>query len=471
MISASPFDGRLVLPSDSDWDAARVGRVFNGRRPARQPDAVLLAATVADVQRGVRLADARGWTVAVRSGGHSWAAWSVRDGGLLIDLGALRAIEYDEVTQLASAGPAAKGGDELSPFLERRGRFFNGGHCPSVGIGGFLLQGGQGWNQRGWGWAAESVVAVDVVTADGELVRADGEENTDLYWAARGAGPTFPGIVVRFHIRTRPAVGFLGHTVHAYELEEFAEVMTWLYDAHHRISTDVEIVVISTPVRLPSGEDRRVLLVTGVAFAADRADAEMALAPFNECPVIERALFVQDCAESSLAEQRAQQARQNPEHAQYITDNAWIDGENTPVGVAAMVEGIRPLFTENPTDKGFAIWMSNAPMRRDLPDMAFSLQTEAYVAAYTVYDDPEDYARNRSWIDRAFAHAQPVTAGQYLGDSDMTNRQLRFMAPENWERLQAIIARRDPQARFHRYLAKNEDRLNINHWEYEEVTA
>jgi FAD/FMN-containing dehydrogenase len=208
-----------------------------------------------------------------------------------------------------------------------------------------------------------------------------------------------------------------------------------------------------------------------VAFAADRADAEMALTPFNECPLIERALFVQDCAESSLAEQRAQQARQNPEHAQYITDNAWIDGENTTVGVAAMVEGIRPLFTENPTDKGFAIWMSNAPMRRDLPDMAFSLQTEAYVAAYTVYDDPEDYARNRSWIDRAFAHAQPVTAGQYLGDSDMTNRQLRFMAPENWERLQTIIARRDPHARFHRYLAKNEDRLNINHWEYEEVTA
>ena len=129
-----------------------------------------------------------------------------------------------------------------------------------------------------------------------------------------------------------------------------------------------------------------------------------------------------------------------------------------------MVEGIRPLFTTNPTEKGFAIWMSNAP-RRPLPDMAFSLHTDAYVAAYTVYEDPAEFARNRAWVDEVFAHAQPVTAGQYLGDSDMTNRQLRFMAPENWERLQQIIAERDPEGRFHRYLAADHATLNVNHWE------
>lgn len=458
------FDGRLVLPAEADFEDAVLGRIFNGRRPDRRPEAVLIAGSVEDVQRGVRLAKERDWTVAVRSGGHSWAAWSVRDGGLLIDLGALRDIAYDPDTEIVIAGPAVKGGDELSPFLEEQGRFFNGGHCPSVGIGGFLLQGGQGWNQRGWGWAAESVVAVDVVTADGELVRADAEQNSDLFWAARGAGPTFPGLVVRFHIRTRPAFGYLGHTVHAYELEDFTEVMTWLYGAHHDISTNVEIVAISTPTELPGGETRRVFLVTAVTFEDDRESAQAALAPFNECPVIDRAIFVMDCAESSLAEQRAQQELQNPEHAQYICDNLWVDGENTPEGVAAMVEGIRPLFTTNPTEKGFAIWMSNAP-RRELPDMAFSLQSEAYVASYTVYDDAADYRRNRDWLDEVMAHARPVTAGQYLGDSDMTNRQLRFMAPENWARLQRIIADRDPEGRFYRYLARDQRNININDWE------
>jgi len=462
--ATTEFDGRLVLPTDPDWDDARVGRVFNGRRPDRQPDAVLIAASVDDVRRGVRLAADRGWTVAVRSGGHAWAAWSVREGGLLIDLGALTDISYDEQTHIVSAGPAVKGGDVLSPYLEERGRFFNGGHCPSVGIGGFLLQGGQGWNQRGWGWAAESIIAIDVVTADGELVRADAVHNTDLYWAARGAGPTFPGIVVRFHLATRALFGALAHTVQGYELDDFTEVMTWMYQAHHRIPDNVEIVCVSVPVPVPDGGERRLLLVTGLAFGDDLAHAQASLAEFRTSPVLDRAVFVQDAAPSTLAAQRADQERNNPEHWQYICDNAWIDGENTPEGIAAMVDGIRPLFTTNPTEHGFAIWMSNAP-RRPLPEMAFSLHTDAYVAAYTVYEDPAEYERNRAWVNEVFADAEPVTAGQYLGDSDMTNRQLRFMASENWAKLQQIIADRDPEGRFHRYLAADPTTVNRNHWE------
>lgn len=467
-LTHAAFDGRLVLPGDPDWEDARVGRVFNGRRPDRQPDAVLVVGSVADVQRGVRLAAERGWCVAVRSGGHSWAACSVRDGGLLIDLGVLRDIAYDESTGIVTAGPATKGGDELSPFLEARGRFFNGGHCPSVGIGGFLLQGGQGWNQRGWGWAAESVVAVDVVTADGRLVRADATHAADLHWAAGGAGPSFPGIVVAFHLETRPLFGALAHTVHGYELEEYAEVMTWLYSMHHRVPHNVEIVAVSTPVPMDDGTERRLLLVTAIAFGDDLEHAAAALTEFRTSPVIDRAVFVQDAAPSSLAEQRAQQELLNPEHWQYISDNAWIDDDGTRDGVARAVESVRPLFTTNPTEKGFAIWMSNAP-RRPLPDMAFSLHTNAYVASYTVYDDPADYARNRSWLSDVFAHAQPVTAGQYLGDSDMTHRQLRVMAPQNWARLQLIIDTRDPEGRFHRYLAKDTEHLNINHWEIDEA--
>jgi hypothetical protein len=135
-----------------------------------------------------------------------------------------------------------------------------------------------------------------------------------------------------------------------------------------------------------------------------------------------------------------------------------------------MVEGIRPLFTTNPTERGFAIWMSNAP-RRPLPDMAFSLHTDAYVAAYTVYEDPAEFPRNRAWVSDVFAHAEPVTAGQYLGDSDMTHRQLAVMAPENWARLQQVVAARDPEGRFHRYLAKDDGRLNENHWLFDDAVA
>lgn len=451
------FAGRLVLPDDSDFEDAVLGRVFNGRRPARRPDAVLLAETEDDILEGVRLAGERGWTVAVRSGGHAWAAWSVRDGGLLIDLAAHREISFDESTGIVSATPSIKGGEELTPYLEERGRFFNGGHCPTVGIGGFLLQGGQGWNQRGWGWAAESVVAVDVVTADGELVRCDASRNSDLWWAARGAGPSFPGVVTRFHLATRPLYGALAHTAQVFHADEFTEVMTWLYGAAPRIPANVEIVVIGK--RVPDENGERGFIVTGLAFGDSLAHVQDSLAVFRENPALDRALEVKDAAPSTMAEHRSEQLRQNPEHAQYLTDNIWVEGET-----AEIVERIRPLFTELPTEKAFTIWMSNTPTR-PLPDMAFSLQTGAYVASYCVYDDPAEEEPNRAWLAAAMADAQPVTAGQYLGDSDFTNRQLRFMADENFAELRRIIARRDPHGRFARYLAADPETLNRNHWE------
>src|ERR1700712_1836688 len=113
--------GRLVLRGEEGDEEARVGRVFNARRPDRFPAAVLDAVDADDVTAGVRLAVANGWKVSVRSGGHSWAAWGLHDDALLIDLGALRSLSYDDATGVASAGPATKGSLELEPFLTERG--------------------------------------------------------------------------------------------------------------------------------------------------------------------------------------------------------------------------------------------------------------------------------------------------------------------------------------------------------------
>ena len=189
------FTGQFLRADDCDdaddaaFEDAAVSRIFNLRRPARRPAAVLRAADVADVAAGVRLAAAEGLRVAIRAGGHSWAAWSLRDDTLLIDLAAFTGMDYDEPTNTVTVGPAVRGGVDLDPFLAARGRFFAGGHCPTVGLGGFLLQGGMGWNCRGWGWAAESIEAIQVVTADGEIAWCDKAANADLFWAARGSGP------------------------------------------------------------------------------------------------------------------------------------------------------------------------------------------------------------------------------------------------------------------------------------------
>lgn len=134
----------MLERGEDGFEEARVSRVFNRRLPSRQPAAIVRPTTEAEVVAAVRLARSRGWQVAVRSGGHSWAQWSVRDDALVIDLGGLREMTYDAATGIATASPAVRGGAELSPYLEQQGRFFPGGHCPTVGIGGFLLQGGQG---------------------------------------------------------------------------------------------------------------------------------------------------------------------------------------------------------------------------------------------------------------------------------------------------------------------------------------
>ncbi|MFM1950604.1 MAG: hypothetical protein RL418_291, partial [Actinomycetota bacterium] len=440
-----------------------VGRIFNGRRPAaevRRPTAVLYAESVEDVQRGVRYAKVHGLKVAVRSGGHSWAAWSIQNDTLLIDLSKMQEIQYDESTGIASANPAVKGGETLEPFLATKGRFFNGGHCPTVGIGGFLLQGGQGWCARGWGWAAERVVAVDVVTADGDLVRADANQNQDLYWAARGAGPSFPGVVVRFYLQTFERFKHVGHSIQIYALEDFTAVMEWIYSMHADLAENIELVCVSQTMPLAEDEEpRRVLIVSGLILAESVEEADHELTKFQQCPVIENALVNVPHKHSSLAEQKEDQLRANPEHWRYFVDNIWVDGEPGEI-----VRAIRPLFTDLPEPAAFTIWYSMGPLR-ELPDMAFSLQSEAYVATYLVSNIADNDQRNRQWLNQAMASAQTVTIGQYLGDSDMTNRQLKFMADDNFSRLQQVISRFDPEGRFVRYLAHDNSKVNQNHWQ------
>jgi FAD/FMN-containing dehydrogenase len=234
-MSRHKVDDRLILRGADGFEEARFARVFNARRPERYPAAVLVAESEDDVVEGVRLARDRGWKVAIRAGGHSFPVWSVRDDALLIDLGGFKETALDESTGIVNVTPSVSSG-ELNGYLSGYGRFFSFGDGPSVGLGGFLLQGGIGLGFRGWGYAAEQIAAIDVVTADGELVRADEQSNSDLFWAARGAGPAYCGAITRFHLRTRPVPKGLLSTTQIYPLERYAEVLEWLWEIHPSVS-------------------------------------------------------------------------------------------------------------------------------------------------------------------------------------------------------------------------------------------
>lgn len=129
------------------YESARVEPLFNMCRPNRHPLAIVNASEEDHVVQAVKLAIEKSSRISIRSSGHSWAAWSIRDNAILVDLKNYYEMSLDEGTGIVRVSPSTTSG-ELNAFLLPKGRMFAGGHCPDVAIGGFLLQGGMGWNTR-----------------------------------------------------------------------------------------------------------------------------------------------------------------------------------------------------------------------------------------------------------------------------------------------------------------------------------
>lgn len=192
--------GGLLMPGDDGYDEAK--RIWNGAHDARRPAAVARATGVADVMAALGFARAHDLTVAVRGGGHSVAGLSTVDGGMLIDLSAMRSVRVDPTARVAYVGPGATWGD-VDHEAQQFGLATTGGLVSTTGVAGFTLGGGIGWLMRQYGLACDNLVGADVVTADGRLVRASATENSELFWGLRGGGGNF-GIVTSFELALHP---------------------------------------------------------------------------------------------------------------------------------------------------------------------------------------------------------------------------------------------------------------------------
>jgi len=454
-------DDRLIRRGADGYDEARFARVFNTRRPERYPAAVLVAESEDDVVKGVRLARDRGWKVAIRAGGHSFPAWSLRDDGLVIDLGGFKQTAFDESTGVVSVTPSVSGG-ELNSYLSGYGRFFTTGDCPSLGLGGFLVQGGMGMGFRGWGYAAEQIASIDVVTADGELVRADEQSNSDLFWAARGAGPGFCGAITRFHLRTRPVPKGLAATTHIYPLARYAEVVEWVWKIHPSLSPEVALVAVSVvpPFPVPGADEGFMFVVAGVAFSESRDAALKVLAPFAESPFLTDALVVQHAQPTTIAERLEFAGAIHPPGRRYLVDSAWVKGPPRDVIAAA-----KQLVAERPSGtRGHAFFDFSLP-RSSVPDMAMSLRTDVMLGSYIIYEGAQNDEAYSAWHLDAMKRLEPFTVGQYWGDSDQTRREVKTLTDDAWARLQQVRAKRDPNRLFADYLAGPGGFRNRNGWE------
>src|SRR5512135_2634515 len=199
------FKGQVITPDDAVYDEART--LFYGGFD-RRPALIVRTADETDVSKVIALARATGMELAVRSGGHSVAGHSVTDGGIVLDLSNMRGLEIDPErrTSWAQAGITA---GEYTNAAGAHGLATGFGDTGSVGIGGLTLGGGVGYLVRKYGLTIDDLLAADIVTADGQLVRADAQSHPDLFWAIRGGGGNF-GVVTRFQFRLHEVGSIFG---------------------------------------------------------------------------------------------------------------------------------------------------------------------------------------------------------------------------------------------------------------------
>lgn len=438
------FTGAAYRRGDAGYEAARTGAVANGRKPPRFPDLIVQAANAEDVVAAVRHARERGLKVGVRSGGHSWQGVFVRDGGVLIDLGALNDVTIDVAARRASFGPGIKG-TVLNQRLIAEGLFFPSGHCMGVGLGGFLLQGGFGWNSRAWGPACVSVEAIDVVTAAGELVRADARQNSDLYWAARGAGPGFFGVVTRFHVVVQPKPAAMMNSTYLYPLALLDDVVRWAAEIQPKLSRRTEAMIFLR--RGLFGHAPAGVMVGGPTLAETPEEARAALDLLETCPVRSRALFADTYEQTDFM--KLMQGGEDlfyPPEARYSADNIWSDAP-----VEDLLPGVRAIAETLPPARAHMMLLLWGPVQ-DLPDMAFSMQGLRYVATYGVWDDPADDADRQRWVTERMRAMEGIAKGIQLADENLVARPARFMAEPNLRRLETLRAQWDPDGMFHSYM-------------------
>ncbi|MBU6337218.1 MAG: FAD-binding oxidoreductase, partial [Acidobacteria bacterium] len=383
---------KTLSSADPGYDEARRATLWNALVPEANPGVIAWPESAEEVAQAVNEAREAGRQVSVRSGGHSWSGNHVRDGVTLLDLSGMSSIvEVNAEARTAIVQPGCHGSD-LVAELVGQDRFFPVGHCIGPALGGYLLQGGFGWNGRVYGPACQSVRALDVVTADGEIVRASADSHPELYWAARGSGPGFPGVVVAFHIDVYELPREIVNCAYVYPEEMLEEVFTWAGEVGHDIPPQMEFQILSHFAHDGSKE----IVVAGPTFADSEEEAREITSILQGCPVVERAKFGFPYVPVGMDEMFGAVSAQFPDVHRWAVDNMW-----THAPAPELIPGVREIVETLPAAPfSHSLWLAWEPGHPDCPEreeMAFSVEDDTYIAAYGAWEDPGLDRANERW--------------------------------------------------------------------------
>ncbi len=431
--------GEVIAPGDAGYDAAR--SVFPGNID-RRPAVVVRPADAAEVSTVVSLARDSGLELAVRCGGHSGPGFGVCEGGIVLDLSAMKRLDIESEGRSAWAEAGLTAG-EYTNAAGAHGLATGFGDTGSVGIGGLTVGGGIGFLLRKHGMTIDDLLAAEIVTADGRILQVDEEQHPDLFWAIRGGGGNF-GVATRFRFRLHDVPSIVGGILMLPATPEVITAFIAESEAAPEELTTIANVMRTPPMPfVPEKHHGALAIFALMAYAGDSKAGERAVAPFR-----------------ALAEPLADMLRPMPYPEIYMPDEE--DYHPLAVGRTRFTdrfdeEAARTILDRISTSSA----MMSVTQIRALGGAMAGVPAEATAFAHrasrfmvtvaAVYEQLEETAQHKGWVDELAGTLQREGDGAYvnfLGDEGETGVRDAYPGP-TWDRLRAIKRTYDPDNLFH----------------------
>ncbi|GAA1991395.1 FAD-binding oxidoreductase [Catenulispora subtropica] len=423
------FQGEIVQPGADGYEAAAATVLTAGH-----PAVVLRPAGVADVQAAVRFAAEAGLPMAVRGGGHSFPGFGTNEGGIVIDLSPLAAVELigDPQRRLARIGGGATWG-AVAAALAPHHLAISSGDTRGVGVGGLTLSGGIGWKVRKYGLALDALTGVEVVTADGEVLHASEKENTELFWALRGGGGNL-GIVTAFDFVVHPTTEVF-HGRIAFPAAEAQDVLQGWADYMRTASEDLtSIVAFANP--FAGGPDAPV----EVFVAVDDADADHAAAVLD--PIRRLGTVIADEVELKPYEDLLVDGLTPPPGIRLTARSAFVERESVAATLRILAEvGAAP---QSPIIAVRSVGGAVAQVSDDAT--AYAYRSAELMIVTTSAGPAPVLEATRPALDAIWDRLAPHVVGAYANFlSDATESDVAAVFPEKtYQRLAAVKRKYDP---------------------------
>jgi FAD/FMN-containing dehydrogenase len=426
--------GRVIGPDDAGYDEARA--VFYGGFD-RRPAVIVRAANETDVRYVVGLARETGLELAVRCGGHSNAGHSTTDGGIVLDLRDMRALTVDVAERTAWAEAGLTTG-EFTTTTAAHGLALGFGDTGSVGIGGLTLGGGVGYLVRKHGLTIDDLLAADVVTADGELLRVDPETHPELFWAIRGGGGNF-GVATRFHYRLHEVDTIVGGMlVLPATPEAIASFVAEADAAPEELSTIANVMTAPPMPFVPAEHHGQLVIMAILAYAGEVEAGERAIAPFRvlATPIADEV--------RPMRYPEIYPPEEDDYHPVASARTMFVDAIDRPVA-ETIIDHLQASTAQMNVAQIRVLGGAMARVPADATAFAHR-SSRIMVNVAALYERPAEAAVHEPWVTAFAAALRQGDGGAYVGFlGDEGEARVREAYPgATWDRLAAIKSRYDP---------------------------